>query len=198
MTINTARHHFFFTSFSPAPALNLKNIISPSSTTWFRPCCRYLPAAWNHRQIIISTRITEVLIVNTVELGYSNIGYCDTLSIASNIQWYELIPHKATVIFIPEFFWHVMLVTKFLIYIFENNKSYIQNEAHFRRVWWELNYSIENCNILTRFLRWLVAAAGFPPWRPGFYPRSGHVGFVVAEAALGYVFSEYFSFPRQF
>jgi predicted alpha-1,6-mannanase (GH76 family) len=26
------------------------------------------------------------------------------------------------------------LVTKFLIYIFENNKSYVQNEAHFRRV----------------------------------------------------------------
>jgi hypothetical protein len=36
----------------------------------------------------------------TVELGYSNIGFCDTLSIASNIQWYELIPHKATV-FVP-------------------------------------------------------------------------------------------------
>jgi hypothetical protein len=33
----------------------------------------------------------------TVKLGYSNIGFCDTLSIASNIQWYALIPHKATV-----------------------------------------------------------------------------------------------------
>jgi hypothetical protein len=33
-------------------------------------------------------------------LGYSNSGFCDTLSIASNIQWYELIPHKATA-FIP-------------------------------------------------------------------------------------------------
>jgi hypothetical protein len=32
--------------------------------------------------------------------GYTNIGFYDTLSIASNIQWYELIPHKATV-FIP-------------------------------------------------------------------------------------------------
>jgi hypothetical protein len=31
----------------------------------------------------------------TVKLGYSNIGFCDTLSIASNIQWYALIPHKA-------------------------------------------------------------------------------------------------------
>jgi hypothetical protein len=36
----------------------------------------------------------------TVKLGYSNIGFCNTLSIASNIQWYKLIPHKATV-FIP-------------------------------------------------------------------------------------------------
>jgi hypothetical protein len=36
----------------------------------------------------------------TSKLGYSNFGFCDTLSIASNIQWYELIPHKATV-FIP-------------------------------------------------------------------------------------------------
>jgi hypothetical protein len=31
----------------------------------------------------------------TVKLGYSNIGFCDTLSIASNIEWYALIPHKA-------------------------------------------------------------------------------------------------------
>jgi hypothetical protein len=37
---------------------------------------------------------------HTVIIGYSNIGFCDTLSIASNIQWYELIPHEATV-FIP-------------------------------------------------------------------------------------------------
>jgi hypothetical protein len=36
--------------------------------------------------------------LNTVKLGYSNIGFCDTLSIASNIQWYELISHKATVV----------------------------------------------------------------------------------------------------
>jgi hypothetical protein len=38
--------------------------------------------------------------IYTVKLGYSNIGFCDTLSIASDIQWYKLIPHKATV-FIP-------------------------------------------------------------------------------------------------
>jgi hypothetical protein len=31
----------------------------------------------------------------TVKLGYSNIGFCDTLSIASNIQWHALISHKA-------------------------------------------------------------------------------------------------------
>jgi hypothetical protein len=37
----------------------------------------------------------------------------------------------------------------------------------------------------------------FPPWRPGFEPRSGHVGFVVGKVALGQVFSEYFGFLRQ-
>jgi hypothetical protein len=51
-----------------------------------------------------------------------------------------------------QFHRNVTLVTKFLIYIFENNKSYVQNEAHFRRVRWELNYCTKRCNILTRFL----------------------------------------------
>jgi hypothetical protein len=37
-------------------------------------------------------------------------------------------------------------------------------------------------------LKWLVA--GFPSRRPGFEPRSGHVGFVVDKVALGQVFSE--------
>jgi hypothetical protein len=38
--------------------------------------------------------------------------------------------------------------------------------------------------------------AGFPPRQPGF--ASGqHVEFVVDKAALGLVFSEYFSFPRE-
>jgi hypothetical protein len=32
---------------------------------------------------------------------------------------------------------------------------------------------------------------------PGFDPRSGHVGFVVDNVALGQVFSEYFGFPCQ-
>jgi hypothetical protein len=45
-------------------------------------------------------------------------------------------------------------------------------------------------------LRLLVA--GFPPRRPGFEPRSGHVGFVVDKVALGQVFSEYFGFVCQF
>jgi hypothetical protein len=35
------------------------------------------------------------------------------------------------------------------------------------------------------------------PLRPGFDPRSGHVGFVVDKVALGQVFSEYFGFPCQ-
>jgi hypothetical protein len=45
-------------------------------------------------------------------------------------------------------------------------------------------------------LRRLVA--GFPPWRPGFDHRSGHVGFVVDKVALRQVFSEYFGFSCQF
>jgi hypothetical protein len=46
------------------------------------------------------------------------------------------------------------------------------------------------------WLRRLVA--GFPPRRPVFDPKSGHMGFVVDNAALGQVFSEYFGFPCQF
>jgi hypothetical protein len=45
-------------------------------------------------------------------------------------------------------------------------------------------------------LRRLVA--GFPKRRPGFEPRSRHVGFVVNKVALGQVFSEYFGFLGQF
>jgi Zn-dependent M28 family amino/carboxypeptidase len=37
-----------------------------------------------------------------------------------------------------------------------------------------------------------------PPWQPGFYPRSGHVGFVVDKVALGQVSPDYFSFPCWF
>jgi hypothetical protein len=36
------------------------------------------------------------------------------------------------------------------------------------------------------------------PLRPGFEPRSGHVGFMVDEVAFGQVFSEYFGFSYQF
>jgi hypothetical protein len=39
---------------------------------------------------------------------------------------------------------------------------------------------------------------GFRPRRPGFYPRSGHVGFLVYKGTLGRVSSEYFGFPCQF
>jgi hypothetical protein len=39
-------------------------------------------------------------------------------------------------------------------------------------------------------------AAGLPPRRPGFDPRSVHVGFVVDKVALGQVFPpEFFGFP---
>jgi hypothetical protein len=34
--------------------------------------------------------------------------------------------------------------------------------------------------------------------RPGFDPKSGHVGFMVDKMELGQVFSEYFGFPCQF
>jgi hypothetical protein len=40
--------------------------------------------------------------------------------------------------------------------------------------------------------------AGFTLRRPGFEPRSSHVGFVVDKVALEQVFSEYVGFPRQF
>jgi hypothetical protein len=46
------------------------------------------------------------------------------------------------------------------------------------------------------YLRWLVA--GFPPRRPGFDLRSGHVGFVVDKVAFRQVSFEYFGFPCQF
>jgi hypothetical protein len=46
-------------------------------------------------------------------------------------------------------------------------------------------------------LAWRLVA-GFPPRRPVFDPRSGHVGCVVDEVALGKFFSEYFGFPCQF
>jgi hypothetical protein len=46
------------------------------------------------------------------------------------------------------------------------------------------------------YLRSLVA--GFPTRRPGFEPRSGHVGFVVDKLTRGQVFSEYFGCPCQF
>jgi hypothetical protein len=40
--------------------------------------------------------------------------------------------------------------------------------------------------------------ASFPQRRPGFEPRSGHVGFVVGKVTLGQAFSEYFGFSCQF
>jgi hypothetical protein len=46
------------------------------------------------------------------------------------------------------------------------------------------------------YLRRLVAC--FPPRRPGFYPKSDHVGFMVDKVTLTQVFSEYFGFSCQF
>jgi hypothetical protein len=56
---------------------------------------------WVSRDVIVPwIIITNIYLVciYTVKLDYSNIGFCDTLSIASNIQWYELIPREATVL----------------------------------------------------------------------------------------------------
>jgi hypothetical protein len=50
------------------------------------------------------------------------------------------------------------------------------------------------CLMAVPYLKQLVA--GFPLQQPGFASGS-HVGFVVAKAALGPVFSEYFGFPCQ-
>jgi hypothetical protein len=40
--------------------------------------------------------------------------------------------------------------------------------------------------------------AGFAPWRPGFYTRSGYVRFMVDKVALEQVFSSYCGFPCQY
>jgi hypothetical protein len=37
----------------------------------------------------------------------------------------------------------------------------------------------------------MLLVAGSPPWEPGFYPRSSHVGFAADKVALGQVFSKY-------
>jgi hypothetical protein len=46
------------------------------------------------------------------------------------------------------------------------------------------------------YLRRLVT--GFPRRRPEFEHKSGHVGFVMGNVAVGHVYSEYFDFPYQF
>jgi hypothetical protein len=66
-----------------------------------------------------------------------------------------------------------------------------------------LSLSKQSSSSLLTHLRFGRAIAqglvpGFSPRRPGFEPRSGHVGFVVDRVALGQVSSEYFGFPCQF
>jgi hypothetical protein len=57
--------------------------------------------------LFISKQYRSLLMRNTctVELCYNDIGLCDTSSIASNIPWYQLIPHKARV-FLPRLIRH--------------------------------------------------------------------------------------------
>jgi hypothetical protein len=74
---------------------------------------------------------------------YFIIPYLEYMILYDAVLWYYTF---------GQFHGNITLVTKFLIYIFENNKSYVQNEAHFRRVWWEFNYCAKRCNILTQFL----------------------------------------------
>jgi hypothetical protein len=42
---------------------------------------------------LLDTKDEGVSTLNTGEPGYDDIGLCDTSSIASDIQWYQLIPH---------------------------------------------------------------------------------------------------------
>jgi hypothetical protein len=69
-----------------------------------------------------------------------------------------------------------------------------------------LGEGMSNQNKYPRHIHWLAPllqgraiaetlAAGFIPRRPGFEPRSGHVGLLVDKVALGQVFSEYIGFP---
>jgi hypothetical protein len=76
---------------------------------------------------------------------YFIILYLEYMILHNAILWYYTF---------GQFHGNVTLVTKYLIYrpIFENNKSYVQNEAHFRRVRWEINYCTKRWNILTRLL----------------------------------------------
>jgi hypothetical protein len=46
--------------------------------------------------------------------------------------------------------------------------------------------TVINRNIETRTVVAQALDAGLPPWRPGFVPNSGHVGFVVDKGALGW------------
>jgi hypothetical protein len=36
----------------------------------------------------------------TAELGYKDLGFCDTSAVLLHILWYQLIPHKAR-LFLP-------------------------------------------------------------------------------------------------
>jgi hypothetical protein len=51
-------------------------------------------------------------------------------------------------------------------------------------------------SVVVQYIWWLVA--GFPPRRPRFESRSGHVGFMVDKVGLWQFFSEHFGFPCQF
>jgi hypothetical protein len=62
-----------------------RSVQDGSGCTWYRTGC--ISIFLLTRKIMIKDE------ENTVEPGYNDIGLCDTSSIASDILWYQLIPH---------------------------------------------------------------------------------------------------------
>jgi hypothetical protein len=78
-------------------------------------------------------------------------------------------------------------------HVYSTSYPFLRNwtDSHFTRQ----TFVLWCVNILQRavpLLRWLVA--GFSPRRPGFAPRSVHVGFVVDRVAVGQGFSRVLRF----
>jgi hypothetical protein len=69
--------------------------------------------------------------------------------------------------------------------IFYQYKPILHSEVH-TVVIRDAEFLSKICNCLCMAVPWLKRlVAGFPPRRPGFDPRSGHVGFAVDKVALG-------------
>ena len=55
----------------------------------------FIATVTNHPCVSSCIQSIKDLFACTVELGYNDLGLCDTSFITLYIQWYELIPHKA-------------------------------------------------------------------------------------------------------